>query len=62
MLPEADPFRRARARSAGAMVSYLYDLERVESNHERFASDREVITSGRLPELLAPPRRSRRRA
>ena len=62
VLPDADPFRRARSRSAGAMVSYLYDLNRVESNHERFASESEVITSGRLPELLAPPRRTRRRA
>ena len=60
VLPEADP--SARARSAGVMVSYRYDLERVDAHHERFAADREVITSGRLPELLVPLRRTRRRA
>ena len=61
VLPLADPSPGARERSAGAMVSYLYDLDSVESNHEAFAGERTVITSGRLDEL-ALQRRTRRRA
>ena len=62
VLPVADPSPGARARSAGAMVSYLYDLDSVEANHEAFAGEQTVVTSGRLDELLALPRRPRRRA
>ena len=62
ILPDADPFRAARRRSAGAMVSYLYDLEQVEANNEAFAGERRVVTSGSIDALLAPPRRTRRRS
>lgn len=34
--------------AGGFMVNYLYDLDRIESNHERYAHDGEVALSTRL--------------
>ena len=62
VLPEADVFAKGRRQSAGAMVSYLYDLSRVAAHHEAYASGREIALSGDVRALLAPPRRQRRRA
>ena len=62
VLPGADTFRKALAQSAGAMVSYLYDLERVEANHEAYAHEREVVTTGAVASLLDTRRSQRRRA
>ena len=62
VLPEADVFDKGRRQSAGAMVSYLYDLDRVTANHEAYAARREVRHSSEIRALLAPPRRIRRRA
>ena len=62
VLPEADVFDKGRRQSAGAMVSYLYDLSRVAAHHEAYASGREIALSGDVRALLAPPRRQRRRA
>jgi len=62
VLPEADVFTRGRHQSAGAMVSYLYDLPRVTVNHESYASGRQVALSSEVRALLAPPRRLKRRA
>jgi len=45
ILPEADKYLRGRKQSAGVMVSYLYDLDVVETNHEAFARFRQVIAS-----------------
>ena len=41
----ADTSGKGRAQSWGAMVSYLYDLERTSQNHERFAATGEVAAS-----------------
>jgi malonyl-CoA decarboxylase len=42
---EADTSAKGRAESAGAMVNYLYDLDRIAQNHERFADAKEVVAS-----------------
>ncbi len=36
----ADLSRKGLRQSLGLMVNYLYDLEQIEANHERFAGDR----------------------
>lgn len=36
------------AQSAGIMVNYLYDLDRIELNHEAYATDRTVVASRRV--------------
>jgi malonyl-CoA decarboxylase len=41
----ADVSPNGMAASAGVMVNYLYDLKRVEDNHEAFANDHAVIAS-----------------
>ena len=61
VLVGADGSARARSRSAGAMVSYLYDLERVATNHESYAATHEVATSGEAAAVLEPGRRTLRR-
>ena len=62
VLPGADMYKKGLAQSAGAMVSYLYDLDKVEDNHEAFANDGEVIVSSAVSSLLNKPRRARKRA
>ena len=36
------------------MVNYLYDLPRIEENHEAYAERREVVTSSAVKKLAAP--------
>ncbi|HUZ67820.1 MAG TPA: malonyl-CoA decarboxylase [Beijerinckiaceae bacterium] len=43
---------KALAESAGVMVNYLYDLDRIESNHEAYANNRDVVASGAVKRLL----------
>jgi malonyl-CoA decarboxylase len=62
VLPGADVFRKGLAQSAGVMVSYLYDLDKVEDNHEAYANDQAVIVSPWVSALLGKPRRARKRA
>jgi len=45
ILPDADKYKRGRKQSAGVMVSYLYNLDEVEANHEAYARYRQVIAS-----------------
>jgi len=52
VLPDADKYKRGRKQSAGVMVSYLYDLDSVESNHEAFARFRQVIASADVLKCL----------
>ncbi len=42
---QADFSDKGRNQSAGAMVNYLYDLELVSQNHERFSASHEVAAS-----------------
>ncbi len=47
-----DTSGKGYAQSAGIMVNYLYDLDRIELNHEAYATDREVIASRKVRALL----------
>lgn len=49
----ADISPNGMAQSGGAMVNYLYDLARVSQNHERFASQAEVIADAEPRALVA---------
>ncbi|MDP6388698.1 MAG: malonyl-CoA decarboxylase [Alphaproteobacteria bacterium] len=40
------------ARSAGIMVNYLYDLDKIEGNHEAYSGDGKVIASNSVNRLL----------
>jgi malonyl-CoA decarboxylase len=41
--PGADDSSKGMQESFGVMVNYLYDLSKVEENHEAYAQDRRVI-------------------
>lgn len=62
VLADANRFPKGLQQSAGAMVSYLYDLDRVLENHEAYASERLVIRADDVNDLLVLPRRLRKRA
>ena len=62
VLPGADVFRQGLSQSASVMVSYLYDLERVDPNHEIYAREHGVITSDEVGVLLNRVKRSKKRA
>jgi malonyl-CoA decarboxylase len=47
---------RGLIQAAGLMVNYLYDLKHIESNHERFAKEREVAASSAVRRLLTAQR------
>jgi len=53
----ADTSARGMAQSHALMVNYLYDLEKVESNHNAYARHRVVNASPAMHGLLAPPRK-----
>ncbi len=50
----ADRSPRGLKNSWGVMVNYLYDLDAIERNHEKFANNGEVIFSPRVRRLLKP--------
>ncbi len=62
VLPAADVHRKGLSQSAGVMVSYLYDLDKVEDNHEAYANECVVKVSPEVEALLAKPKRTLRRA
>jgi malonyl-CoA decarboxylase len=47
-----DPSPKGISEAAGFMVNYLYDLSRIERNHEAFANKGEVVASGAVRKLL----------
>jgi malonyl-CoA decarboxylase len=51
----ADP----SARGLGFMVNYVYDLARIERNHELYAERGRVVAAGPVRSLLRAPSRSR---
>ena len=51
-----DPSPKGLAEGAGFMVNYLYDLSRIERNHELFANKGEVVASPAVKRLLGPAR------
>jgi len=42
------------AQSAGIMVNYLYDLDKIELNHEAYATDRTIVASRRVRTMASP--------
>jgi len=62
VLPGADTSEKGLAQYSGVMVSYLYDLGKIEENHEAYANEREVIASAAITTLFNKPRRARKRA
>ncbi|MDE2017244.1 MAG: malonyl-CoA decarboxylase [Hyphomicrobiales bacterium] len=51
--PLGDRSPAGLAQSHGLMVNYLYDLDRIEDNHEAYANRREVVASAAVRKLLA---------
>ena len=49
----ADLSEKGYGQSAGLMVNYLYDLDRVAQNHERFATKGEISNSSQVRALCA---------
>ncbi|MBK1660952.1 Malonyl-CoA decarboxylase [Paracraurococcus ruber] len=47
---------RGMRESYGVMVNYLYDRDRIEANHERFAQSGQVVRSAQVDGLLNLPR------
>lgn len=47
-----DTSERGMESSAGMMVNYLYELERIEENHERYTGDGGVTASSAVTRLL----------
>ena len=47
----ADTSKRGLQRAAGMMVNYVYRLAEVESNHEAFAHEHEIVASHALKKL-----------
>ena len=47
----ADLSRKGLRQSHGLMVNYLYDLDEIEANHERFVNG-EVVASRAVTALL----------
>jgi len=62
VMPGADTSKKGIKQSASAMVSYLYNLDKVEDNHEAYANNHTVIHSSDVAGLLEPSRRLRKRA
>ena len=62
VMPGADASSKGLKQSASAMVSYLYNLDKVEDNHEAYANNQTVIHSTEVAALLEPNRRIRKRA
>ena len=48
----ADTSGRGMRQSFGMMVSYRYDLDRVDKNHERFQHSGQIVASSRVLRLL----------
>lgn len=54
----ADTSEKGLRQSAGAMVNYLYDLEKVTQNHERFAASHKIAASSEVSALAAAAEKS----
>ena len=49
----ADSSQKGLKQSGGVMVNYLYDLERLEQNHEDFASNYKLVVSKGIKNLVS---------
>jgi malonyl-CoA decarboxylase len=52
-----DRSAKGMAQSFGIMVNYLYDLDRIEENHEMYAAEGKVTASRKLRNLAAAARK-----
>ena len=59
VLPCANLSAKGLSQSAGVMVSYLYDLDRVATNHELYANEQQVFASDKVRELVKAEKRKR---
>lgn len=50
--PLADLSEKGRQQSFGLMVNYVYDLAKVEDNHEAYMKDHQVVCSSQVRKLL----------
>ncbi len=48
-----NPSDKGMARSLGVMVNYVYDLSRVEENHEEYVRNNRVISSSQVKKALS---------
>ena len=51
--PSADPSEKGLQQSFGLMVNYVYDLTKVEENHENYMKNHQVVCSSQVKKLLA---------
>ena len=56
----ADRSARGMAQSAGMMAHYVYELDHIESNHEVFSREHEVMATDSVKRLARGRRRGRR--
>ena len=47
-----DTSKNGIKQSAGLMINYLYNLDRIEDNHEAYSGSRQVITSSSINNIL----------
>lgn len=53
-----DASENGRKQSYGLMVNYLYDISKVEKNHEAFVNDGEIATTAAIQKLAAAAKNS----
>lgn len=51
--PLADQSEKGQQQSFGLMVNYVYDLAKVEENHEAYMKDHQVVCSSQVKKLLS---------
>jgi malonyl-CoA decarboxylase len=57
-----DTSEKGMRQSCGLMVNYLYKIEDIEKNHERYVTERRIASAAPIKELLKePPRENGRR-
>ncbi|GAA4219548.1 malonyl-CoA decarboxylase [Sagittula marina] len=56
----ADTSEKGQKQSLGVMVNYLYDLQRVSQNHEKYADSREIVTSSEVRSLASASQTTRK--
>jgi len=50
--PGADPSEKGQQQSFGLMVNYVYDLAKVEENHEAYMKNHQIVCSSQVKKLL----------
>ena len=52
-----DTSKKGMAQSYGIMVNYLYDLDKIEENHEAYVTEGTIVTSRKVRSLAATARK-----